>query len=103
MENKQGKETAEFGLWLKNQYASSAFRIYYDHGEKRIDNNVAAVKGYYGKKVSNQNHLADVDVIVASQKNEILLLIEIEEHSVSPKALLGDVLALMLCNGFTMS
>jgi hypothetical protein len=27
MENKQGKETAEFGLWLKNQYASSAFRM----------------------------------------------------------------------------
>ena len=27
MENKQGKETAEFGLWLKNQYASLAFRM----------------------------------------------------------------------------
>lgn len=105
MQNKQGKETGDFGLWLTQHYSSTELHIFYDHGDRNSHPNVAAVKGFYkqeGEKISNRNRLADVDVIVASKKNEILLLIEIEERPVSPKKVLGDVFAIILCNRFAV-
>ena len=101
---KQGIETGRFGKWLYeyNETRELPFEIYYDHGNKALDSNVAVPKGFYGERVSNLTRLADVDIIVGSQDRRAILLIEIEERPVSPKKILGDVLAIMMCNSFAV-
>lgn len=102
MSPKNGGHTGEFGLWL-TQYlkASDHFQnliVFYDHGNPDEYPNVVAVKGFYGQQVANRNRLADVDVLVANQDYEILLLIEIEESKMPPKTILGDVFSILFCN-----
>ena len=64
---------------------------------------VAAIKGFFDHKVENKNRLTDVDVIVVNNDNdEVILLIEIEESEMSPKKLLGDVFATVMCNRFAV-
>jgi hypothetical protein len=104
VESKVGKRTGEFGQWLTQSLEKdSQYSVYYDHGDKQRNSNVASIKGFYGHEitdeVSNKNRLADIDVIVVNNdNNEALLLIEIEEGEMQPKKLLGDVLAILMCN-----
>jgi hypothetical protein len=42
--------------------------------------------------------LADVDMVLATQSGAILCLIEIEGTSATPKTLIGDVFALLMCS-----
>ena len=70
---------------------------YYD-GDKIKYSNVLATKAFYGERVSNSNRLADLDVVVIGPDGITDLILEIEERPSSPKKILGDVLALMLCN-----
>jgi hypothetical protein len=58
---------------------------------------VAAVKGFVGERVTNLNRLADIDYMLADRDGNVRLLAELEERGVSPKKLLGDVLAIMMC------
>lgn len=104
MQSKDGIRTGEFGLWLAGYFVkNSQYSIYYDHGDKQGDPNVAAIKGFYGKTVTNKNRLVDTDVIVVNNdNNSIVLLIEIEESEISPKKLLGDVFATLMCNRFAV-
>ena len=97
-----GKWTKEFGSWL-TQYlmTSSSYSVYYDHGDKRENPSVVAIKGFFGDEVRNNNRLADVDVLVTSN-NEAILLVEIEESEMSPKKLLGDIFAAAMCNRFAV-
>jgi hypothetical protein len=74
--------------------------VYYDHGDPAIDTHVAATKGFFGTEVRNLTRLADIDIIVASPDQIAQLLIEIEERPCPPKKLLGDILAILLCNQF---
>lgn len=95
-----GMETGRFGEWLTGllrRHPTENIQVYYDHGDKTVHSNVAAIKAFAGEEVSNSNRLADLDVLVA-KGDEALLLIEIEERPLSPKKVLGDVLAVMLCN-----
>jgi len=104
VKTKDGKSTGEFGNWL-DQYLglNSQYSVYYDHGEKDKYPNVVAVKGIYGQKVSNKNRLVDTDVMVVNnEKNRVILLIEIEESEMSPKKLLGDIFATLMCNQFAV-
>jgi len=102
--SKHGKWTGEFGLWLTNYLNTiSCYRkhsVFYDHGNKQEHPNVVAIKGFIGNHVTNANRLADVDVLVANDKQEIIVLIEIEESNITPKTLLGDVFASLMCNGY---
>jgi hypothetical protein len=97
-----GELTNEFGLWLikllekKNQYS-----IYYDHGKQETESNVVVIKGFLGDRVTNANRLADVDIMVVSN-GEVVLLIEIEEGTMSPKKLLGDIFSAVICNQFAV-
>ncbi len=75
--------------------------VYFDHGDSRRSD-VAATKGFFGETVSNQNRLTDIDIMIANRNGEVELLIEIEERDVSPKKILGDVLATILCNRFAV-
>ena len=102
MTSDHGKMTGEFGAWLttfiqSNDFAEQ-FIVYFDHGDKEKFPNVVAIKGFYGEQVSNRNRLADIDVVVVNEKDEVELLIEIEEMAVSPKKLLGDIFSILCCN-----
>jgi hypothetical protein len=100
--SKHGKQTGEFGRWLYEYLRNSSryrdLAVFYDHGDKLEDPNVAAIKGFFGSRVTQSNRLADIDVMVASPDKEAILLIEIEEGQASPKKLLGDVFAILFCN-----
>jgi hypothetical protein len=63
---------------------------------------VVAIKGFFGDTVSNTSRLADVDVVVVKPNGEIAILIEIEESSASPKKLVGDIFAILMCNRFVV-
>ena len=98
----QGYQTGRFGSRLARQVASSSahsgWQVFYDHGDPTLDEHVAATKGFFGADIQNLNRLADIDILVASPDNIAQLLIEIEERPSPPKKLLGDALAILLCN-----
>ena len=102
LKSKHGYLTGEFGYWLTQYLQNSSHHqklaVFYDHGEKEDNPNVVAIKGFYGHQVSNKNRLADIDVMVVNNDKEVKLLIEIEESKMSPKKLLGDVFAILMCN-----
>ena len=102
MKSKNGKYTELFGEWLTESLGNSRYTVYYDQGDKQKEPMVAAIKGFLGKKVTNVNRLADNDVMVVNDKNEIILLIEIEEVKMSPKKLLGDIFTIEMCNRFAV-
>ena len=95
---RQGIETAKFGRWLTKYLKNFPYQVYYDHGDRQNDSNVFSIKGFYGDKVQNINRLADIDVLIASKNKEAKILIEIEERPISPKKLLGAILAILMCN-----
>jgi hypothetical protein len=76
--------------------------VYYDHGDTAVDASVAATKGFFGTDVKNLNRLADIDILIASPDRVARLLIEIEERPCSPKKILGDTLAVLLCSRFAV-
>jgi hypothetical protein len=102
---KQGQETGAFGRWLTDYLRHPAnregSRVYYDHGDSS-EPNVVAIKGFFGAQVSNLNRLADVDVMVVSRDQRARLLVEIEERDCSPKKILGDIMAISMCNHFAV-
>ena len=101
-----GYETGQFGIRLaariRSSSAHSGWHVYYDHGDPALDASVAATKGFFGTDVNNLNRLADIDILVASPNCIAQLLIEIEERPCSPKKILGDTLAILLCNQFAV-
>ena len=98
----QGIETEKFGRWLTNYLKDFPYQVYYDHGDSQNDLNVFSIKGFYGDQVHNINRLADIDIMVASKNNIVKILIEIEGRPISPKKLLGDILAILMCNKFAI-
>ena len=100
---KQGVLTGKFGEWLSTILEdSTSFSVYFDHGDKNVYRNVVATKGFVGDIVKNVNRLADIDILVAGEKNEIKMIIEIEERPSSPKKIFGDVFSILLCNKFAV-
>jgi hypothetical protein len=78
---RHGQGTGEFGQWLgrhlQSEDAFSDHLLFYDHGNKRLDPNVRAVKAFVGERVANDNRIADVDVIVIKPDGTVAVLIEI--------------------------
>jgi hypothetical protein len=101
-----GQQTGEFGYWLTRHLAGMPrYRnhiVYYDHGDSQSEPNVAVIHGFCGSEVTNVTRLAEVDVMVATPDGELVLLVEIEEGAISPKKLLGDLLAILMCSGFAV-
>lgn len=101
-----GKRTGEFGYWL-TRYLSGIPRyrdhiVYYDHGDSQAEPKVAVIHGFCGSEATNVTRLAEVDVMVAAPDGELVLLIEIEEGAIPPKKLLGDLMAILMCNAFAV-
>ncbi len=101
----QGQETDVLGQWLTGYVRQSdalrGYQVFYDHGDSR-EANVAAIKGFFGTNVTNLNRLADVDVMIVSPDQRVMLLIEVEERGSSPKKILGDAVTIMMCNRFAV-
>jgi len=98
--NQQGVATARFGENLAKEFGSR-YVVYYDHGDPRKSDSVAACKAFYGtpgEGVHNANRLADVDALIADSDGRALILIEIEERPSSPKKIVGDIFALAMSN-----
>ena len=106
MPPQSGEKTGQFGLWLtkylREEKAEKDYLEYYDHGDPALHDNVKVIKGFIGEQVKNANRLTDIDVLVANQDKEILLLIEIEESPISPKTLLGDIFASLISTNFSV-
>lgn len=114
--SRAGKKTGEFGKWLYHQCRENypQFKVYYDHGEKNHDPNVSVPMGFFGDNISQKNRLTDCDVLVglsSEENSKAVLLIEVEQgsnkrgldtRSVSPKTVLGDILASMLSERFAI-
>lgn len=101
---RHGEKTGAFGKWLYD-YCKEYHRdltVYYDHGEKLIDPNVCVPMGFNGIKVLNKNRLTDVDILVGRDDKKAKLLIEVEQSLASPKTVLGDLLATLMCNKFAI-
>jgi hypothetical protein len=99
---KHGELTKGFGLWLTQLLeANNQYSVYYDHGNQEAESNVVIIKGFLGEKVTNANRLTDVDIMVVNNR-EVVLLIEIEEGTMSPKKLLGDIFSTVMCNKFAV-
>ncbi|OGO28252.1 MAG: hypothetical protein A2Z16_15975 [Chloroflexi bacterium RBG_16_54_18] len=101
-----GARTGVFGEWLTNYLQGITkyqdYIVYYDHGDPTAHSNVVAIKGLYGEEVSRINQLAQVDILVAKPNQEILTIAEVEEAPSSPKKILGDTFALLMCNRFSV-
>lgn len=101
----QGVWTSRFGEWLtqylKKLSGHREYLVYYDHGDSQKPN-VAEIKGFYGQSVKNRNRLTDIDIMVANQNRDIVLLIEIEETAASPKKYIGTAFAALMCNSFAV-
>jgi hypothetical protein len=95
-----GELTKEFGLWLtKLLEKKDEYSVYYDHGKQEVESNVFVIKGFLGDSVTNANRLTDADNMVVCN-GEVVLLIEIEEGTMSPKKLFGDIFSAVMCNQF---
>ena len=99
---KPGHNTGAFGrqltAWLEARVEHTGWRVFYDHEDATIDANVAATKGFFGASAATLNRLADIDVLVARPDDVASVLIEIGERECSTKKILGNVLAMMLCD-----
>jgi hypothetical protein len=102
MNHKPGQITGSFGEWLSEYLKTKTqpYLVYYDHGDKLKYPNVVAIKGFFGETLSNKNQLAEVDVIVALPNHDLVAIIEIEESESPPKKIIGDIMALLMCNRF---
>jgi len=104
MYQKQGYQTGLFGEWLSNYLegitTSQQYVVYYDHGDRQTNPNVVAIKGIYGDNLSRQSKLAEVDVMVTKLNHDVAVVVEIEERESSPKKIIGDMIALLMCNRF---
>ena len=104
MHKKHGEATGRFGVWLAQWLGSMPkcrdYLVLYDHADKETGAHPTVIHGFYGSLPTNANRLAEVDVMVATPSKDIVLVIEIEESQSAPKKLLGDMLAILMCNHF---
>ncbi len=90
---KHGRLTAYLGKRLAYTYPRDG-KIFalYDHGEPD-DPAVSAIRLYLrGFPFDNQSVLADMDIMIA-EGNKAIILIEIEETTITPKQVVGDIFA----------
>lgn len=72
------------------------FEVYYDHGESSKPE-VCKPTTYMGRRYGTDATLSEVDIVVTKGRN-VILGIEIEESSVRPKIVLGNIFGIALAN-----
>lgn len=105
---KQGIKTAYLGRNIRSfldETKRTDLTLFYDHGDRQgcpNPNDIAAIKGFCGDEIKHLTRIVDVDIILADSSDNIAALVEVEERPLSPKKLLGIVLAVMICDGFAV-
>ena len=89
-----GANTREIAEKLKRKIDGDPQRykgvmIFYDHGDSS-KHEVCQPTTYMGRRYVSDSTLSGVDIVVTKNR-EILLAVEVEESSVRPKTVLGDV------------
>jgi hypothetical protein len=89
--SKHGETTAEIGKNLKFE----GYDIFYDHGV--AGEYVGQIVSTIEKKYLRKDELSQLDIaIVEKNSDRAIALIEIEETNDRPKALLGDILGVLM-------
>lgn len=70
--------------------------IFYDHGDSRTQG-VCQPTTYMGRRYGADATLSGVDIVVTKNKMAILV-IEVEESTVRPKVIIGDVFGIVLAD-----
>ena len=84
-----GEKTVEFGMWLKQKLEPMGYTVHVAHKKGSGDS-----QGWV-MQASCRMHISIVDIVI-SKNNDVIMLIEIEEHPASPKEVLGDVFSLLM-------
>jgi hypothetical protein len=100
----QGDQTAHVARELTRRLHARGFDVLFDHGTRGLDSadTLGKIVSWYGHELKRGTRLAFLDIaVVLRGTNDVFALVEIEETSVKPKVLLGDVLATLLGAGIT--
>ena len=74
----------------------TGIKVFYDHGDSSKPE-VCQPTSYMGRRYGSDATLSAIDIVVVKGKS-VLLAIEIEEHKVRPKVILGDVFGIVLAD-----
>ena len=101
MGKSQGVNTKAVGEQLKKRLAADPRRfgrldVFYDHGDSSKPE-VCEPTTYMGRRYGADATLSAVDIVVAKGKN-VSLAIEIEESTVRPKTVIGDIFGIALAD-----
>ena len=97
-----GAFTMQLARRLQPEYNSQGYDILHDHGEAGIDSplKLGKIRSWFGESCNTGTILSDLDMAVISNENErVYALVVIEETTHKPRAILGDIIAVLLGNG----
>ncbi len=97
---RHGEMTAQMGQLLARSLKPRGYVVHYDHGVTGED--VGTIVSWFeGKEgYGRDSELSQLDIVILDERTKkAVLLIEIEETSDRPKAILGDVFAALLGDG----
>jgi len=94
MEN--GYYTGKLGLKLSEKYKDTKYSVYYSHPNERDESNACRPQTFMNK-CSNATSLSWLDIVFLNQeRNQVELIIEIEEEGSEPKKVIGDIGSVIL-------
>jgi len=101
MAQHQGLNTKAIGEQLKNKLNADLKKyggidVFYDHGDPSKPE-VCQPTTYIGRRYGRDATLSAVDIVIAKRK-KVILGIEIEESTVRPKSIIGDVFGIALAD-----
>src|SRR3989338_6649200 len=96
MDKKQGLQTRRIGEALeKSLSAFEGVEVFYDHGTASSSQGVCQPTTYMGRRYGRDAMLSGLDIVVTFNR-KVIVIVEIEEHAVRPKAILGDIFGVVL-------
>jgi hypothetical protein len=101
---KHGELTTDLARYLAIVLEPNWFEILYDHGDTSQDTTgqIGRIVSWFGPEYKSEARLAFLDIaIVSKETGNAVALIEIEETTVKPKVIIGDVLATLLGDRIT--
>ena len=103
MDKKQGLQTRRIGEALeKSLSAFEGVEVFYDHGTASSSQGVCQPTTYMGRRYGRDAMLSGLDIVVTfnptgiPRLRRVIVIVEIEEHAVRPKTVLGDVFGVAL-------
>lgn len=99
-----GPPTTQVARLLQQDFEPIGLDVLHDHKQMGVDppDKLGKIRSWFGSIYKSDAMLADLDIAVVSRHTgKVSVLIEIEETTDKPKAILGDVLATLLGNSIT--